>query len=314
MTPQLLTDPAHPAMQPLHAKASLNILLAEVNQRFQKYLPPEYQARGWKLEIDFSTFFLDLDQQQNPRTAFPIADYLNFRVMDSNGNCVKQTLGGIGSYPLRDFDFYTLQQSLDPRNLGDFGKKNAQLHALVQDTLPDYPTVMIACPENSTLIATGKTHAVLGAEYTPNTFSPNLTDAYFARMGMESAFYAPVGAVAPFRLIHQRNKRVEAQDPVTLAAITATMGVFQEVLFPKIYRSQKPLEATYTVDGTAPHTTPLLGGYGYNLDLRNGVLGLYQAMYTGKYFQANEVAIEQLLQTAFYQDTARALQARGYGR
>jgi hypothetical protein len=314
MTPQLLTDPNHPAMQPLHAKASLNIVLAEINQRFQKYLPPEYQARGWKLEIYFSTFFLDVDGQQNPGTTPPITDYLRVLVIDGDGNCVSEVFGAIASYPWRDLDFYTLQTKIDPLNLGNFGRINAQLHALVQDTLTDYPLVMIACPENSTLFATGKTDPVLGKEYTQSRFFPNITDEYFGLMGLKIALYAPADAAAPFRLIHHQNIDLRSQNPIKKAAIVAVMGPFQEMLWPGIYCSQKPLEAIYKVDRTAPHTPPLLGGYGYILALRNLLLGPYQAMWTAKYFEAHQDAIKQLLETQWYLRTARELMANGYRR
>jgi hypothetical protein len=317
ITPQLLGNPEHPGMTPLYAAQSRRLLLKEFERRFKSLLPEDKQ--DLQARIKFSTALLSLDGQQNPETSFPVADYLVFEIRNAQNEIVFIQTGGIGSYPFRDADFYSLKKGtkIDPWNLDDFGKTNALLHdTTLKSCSPtgifDDPVIMIACPENATLCATSQKHPVLGTKYELQGASKSLTDAYFERMGYQTSFWAPPGAVAPYRVLHRRGVDLNNEPPERLAAVVAMMTIFQEVLWPEIYLSQKSLDKTYKVDRNAPHNKPFLGGAAYQTLLRNLVLGPDQAGWAQQYLEANTVKIEAYLQNAFYQQMARELMNNGY--
>lgn len=249
ITRKILADLNYPEMIPLHADASRRILLNEFDQRFKSLLPEDKQ--DLTAHITFSTALLSLDGQKNPETSFPVADYLVFEIRNAQNAIVFTQTGGIGSYPFRDADFYSLKKGtkIDPWNLGDFGKTNALLHdTTLKSCSPtgifDDPVIMIACPENATLRATSQKHTVLGTKYELQGTSKSLTDAYFERMGYQTSFWAPPGAVAPYRVLHRRGVDLNNEPPEKLAAVVAMMTIFQEVIWPEIYLSQKPLGDT----------------------------------------------------------------------
>lgn len=318
ITPKILADLNYPEMIPLHADASRRILLNEFDQRFKSLLPEDKQ--DLTAHITFSTALLSLDGQQNPETSFPVADYLVFEIRNAQNAIVFTQTGGIGSYPFRDADFYSLKKGtkIDPWNLGDFGKTNALLHdTTLKSCSPtgifDDPVIMIACPENAPLRAPSQKHPVLGTKYELQGTSKSLTDAYFERMGYQTSFWAPPGAVAPYRVLHRRGVDLNNEPPEKLAAVVAMMTIFQEVIWPEIYLSQKPLGDTYKVDRNAPHHNPLLGGAAYNTRLRNLVLGPHQARWAQQWLEINKESIETYLQNALYQQMARELlMGKGY--
>ncbi|MFN5588207.1 MAG: putative oxygenase MesX [Holosporales bacterium] len=316
ITPQLLGNPEHPGMTPLYAAQSRRLLLKEFERRFKSLLPEDKQ--DLQARIKFSTALLSLDGQQNPETSFPVADYLVFEIRNAQNEIVFTQTGGIGSYPFRDADFYSLKKGtkIDPWNLDDFGKTNALLHdTTLKSCSPtgifDDPIIMIACPENATLCATSQTHPVLGTKYELQGASKSLTDAYFERMGYQTSFWAPPGAVAPYRVLHRRGVDLNNEPPERLAAVVAMMTIFQEVLWPKIYLSQKPLDNIYTVDPKAPYNEPFLSGTPYNILLRNLVLGSDQARWAQQFLEINRAPIEIYLQNACYQQMARELIGKG---
>ena len=124
-------------LQATYRTALLERLLTRMNAEFQRFLPPDKRDADLVLQLDYMTVFLTRGATDDPRSAFPAADFLRMRVMNRRTQeVVANSFGANASYIFRDTDFYlilpTLKKNPDgtitTAEFGDCGKLNAMLY------------------------------------------------------------------------------------------------------------------------------------------------------------------------------------------
>lgn len=290
------------ALQATYRTALLKRLLATMNVEFQRFLPADKRDTDLALQLDYMTVFLTTETTDDTRAAFPAADFLRMRVVNTRTQAeVADSFGANASYIFRDTDFYlvlpTLKKSPDgtinTAEFGDCGKLNAMLYrAMFTATSPigvldRYPVSCIAVSDKCPLHRTDAEHPVLGTLYASDQdaarkHSP--TDRYFTLMGLEGSIYLPGGEHAPYRFMHHGD--LLDHSDYELASVIAVMGVFQKLLQYEMYCADEKPGAVYKADRSKPYT-PLAGFPLYDRAARSEGLGAWQGELGVKWAEAN---------------------------
>src|SRR5690606_17210678 len=109
---------------------------------------------------------------------------------------------------------------------------------------------------------------------------PSLTDAYFAKMGLEVRYFMPQGSVAPLAFYH-RGDLLNDYSNLQLIGTISTMETFQKIYRPEIYNANSTAEAVYrpTLDQQDCSRTQI----GYDRTERNE-FAVKQGKYTDAHF------------------------------
>ena len=296
-------------LQASYRTALMRRLLTKMNEEFRRFLPPTNWKHGLLLELDYMTVFLTKEKLDDTRTAFPAADFIRMRVVNTQTQEeVSNSYGGNASYIFRDTDFYltlpTLEKNLDgtydPAELDGFGKLNAMLYrSMFKATSPigvleRFPVSCIAVSDKYPLHRSGTAHPVLGSRYVfdqdaARKRSP--TDIYFHLMGLQGSNYLPGGEKAPYRFMHHGD--LLQRSCYELASVVAVMSVFQKLLQYEIYCADDEPGLVYKAARSKPYT-PLAEFPLYDRQARNETLGAWQGELGVKWARANHDLLEQI--------------------
>ena len=296
-------------LQATYRVALMKQLLMKMNEEFQRFLPPAKREPDLELKLEYMTVFLTKEKTDDTRTAFPAADFLRMRVVNTRTQEeVANSYGANASYIFRDTDFYLILPTLE-RNpdgtintaeFGDCGKLNAMLYrAMFKATSPigvleRFPVSCIAVSDKYPLQRSGGEHPVLGTMYASDQDAARKrspTDRYFHLMGLQGSNYLPKGESAPYRFMHHGDL-LERSD-YELASVIAVMSVFQKLLQYEMYCADEKPGAVYKADRSKPHTR-LAGFPLYDRQARNERLGAWQGELGVKWAQANPDVLKQI--------------------
>lgn len=185
---------------------------------------------------------------------FPLFEVLDLHVLDRwTGERRHGTVGNNFSSYVRDYDFSVRLPALSAGAPGsavpdDFGDLHGKLFQefldsdLYRERFPQTPVICISVSTSRTYRRTANRHPVLGVEYRQDDHS--LTDAYFAKMGLEVRCFMPRGAVAPLAF-YFRGDLLNDYSNLQLAGTVATMEAFQKIYRPEIYNANSAAGHTY---------------------------------------------------------------------
>ncbi|TXR51288.1 putative oxygenase MesX [Quadrisphaera setariae] len=195
------------------------------------------------------TFAADAEGQR-----FPLFEVLDLHVLDRwTGERRHGIVGNNFSSYVRDYDFSVRLPALNagaasstvPDDFGDLHGKLFQEFLdsdLYRERFPQAPVICISVSTSRTYRRTDNRHPVLGVEYRQDEHS--LTDAYFAKMGLEVRYFMPRGAVAPLAF-YFRGDLLNDYSNLQLAGTVATMEAFQKIYRPEIYNANSAAGRTY---------------------------------------------------------------------
>ena len=297
------------ALQATFRRALMERLLRTMNEELQRFLPPDKRDSDLELQLDYMTVFLTKGTRNDTRTAFPAADFLRLRVVNTRTREeVSSSFGGNASYIFRDTDFYltlpTLKKNPDgtisTAEFGTFGQVNAMLYrAMFKATsaigvLDRYPVSCIAVSDKYPLHQSGAEHPVLGSLYASDQDAARKrspTDRYFQLMGLQGSNYLPKGERAPYRFMHHGD--LLQRSDYDLASVIAVMSVFQKLLQYEMYCADEEPGAVYQADRSKPYT-PLAGFPLYDRQARNERLGAWQGEMGVRWAEANAELLSEI--------------------
>lgn len=237
-----------------HRQRNLRNVLAMINRRCNDlaHWDNEYRDR-YEVELDIVSVELRFSHDGEGH-AFPLLEFLDLAVVDQQaGRRVSGIAGNNFSSFLRDFDFSVLLPTLTeaPRTerLPDgFGDLHGRLFQQFLDSdayrnrfsLP--PVICISVSTSRTYRRTENHHPVLGVEYRQD--DPSLTDAYFAKMGLQVRYFLPPGGVAPLAF-YFHGDLLNDYSNLQLIATISTMETFQKIYRPEIYNANSSAAHLY---------------------------------------------------------------------
>lgn len=185
---------------------------------------------------------------------FPLFEMLDTGITDRRtGERTRGIVGNNFSSYLRDFDFSVLLPAVNDGATeftvpDDFGDLHGALFehfldsATYRERFPRSPVICISVSTSRTYRRTDSHHPVLGVEYRQDDHS--LTDAYFARMGLQVRYFMPPGSVAPLAFYFRGDLLTDYSD-LQLIGTISTMETFQKVYRPEIYNAHTAAGALY---------------------------------------------------------------------
>jgi len=186
---------------------------------------------------------------------FPLFEMLDLHVVDLwTGERRHGIVGNNFSSYVRDYDFSVRLPALGAGGPGaalpdDFGDLHGALFrefldsATYRERFGQPPVICISVSTSRTYRRTDNHHPVLGVEYRQD--EPSLTDAYFAKMGLDVRCFMPRGGVAPLAL-YSRGDLLNDYSNLQLAGTLATMEAFQKIYRPEIYSANSAAGSTYS--------------------------------------------------------------------
>ena len=207
----------------------------------------------YRVELDIVTATLYFEAAGTPQ-AFPLIEVLQIHIIDRiQGKRYPGIVGNNLSSYVRDYDFSVRLTALrtaaaDAALPDDFGELHGKLfqHWLDSDAyqsrfaLP--PVICISVSTSKLYHRTANTHPVLGVEYVQP--EPSLTDAYFAKMGLQVRYFMPPGSVAPLAF-YFRGDLLNDYTHLQLLGTISTMETFQKIYRPEIYNANSAAAEVY---------------------------------------------------------------------
>ncbi|WP_084077554.1 putative oxygenase MesX [Demequina sp. NBRC 110057] len=188
--------------------------------------------------------------------SFPLLEVLDIHVVDQNTGTRRHGIVGnnFSSY-VRDYDFSVRLPEASagggkpvlPQDFGDLHGKLFQHFVdseAYRERFPQAPVICISVSTSKTYVRTTNLHPVLGVEYVLEQEGVSLTDAYFAKMGLQVRYFMPAGSVAPLAF-YFRGDLLNDYSDLQLAGTIATMETFQKIYRPEIYNANASAAATY---------------------------------------------------------------------
>lgn len=233
---------------------NLRNTLTMINRRFNDLADWDNPSGDrYTLDLDIVSAQLHLDTDGE---GFPLLEVLDIQIVDQRtGERRHGIVGNNFSSYVRDYDFSVrLPASVDssgkPALPADFGDLHGKLfqHFVDSDTYREHfaqpPVICISVSTSKTYVRTANRHPVLGVEYQLEQEGVSLTDAYFAKMGLQVRYFMPRGSVAPLAL-YFRGDLVNDYTDLQLAGTIATMETFQKIYRPEIYNANSAAPALY---------------------------------------------------------------------
>lgn len=195
------------------------------------------------IELDIISVDLAIGSAGKP---FPAIEMLQTTICDrKTGKRIEGIVGNNFSSYVRDYDFsIRLPQFNKDRAQWtipeDFGDLHGKLFkALVSSsTYSEHfgkpPVICLSVSHNKTYWRTTNHHPVLGYEY--RTDEPSLTEAYFAKMGMQARYFMPWASAAPLAFYFCADL-LNDYTSLELIGTIATMETFQKIYRPEIYNA-----------------------------------------------------------------------------
>jgi hypothetical protein len=237
-----------------HRQENLRNALTMIRRRFNDLADwdnPDQDRYALELEIVSVQIQLTADGTDQQ---FPLFEVLDIQIVDLlNGVRHQGIVGNNFSSYVRDFDFSVVLPAAagysgKPTVPEDFGDLHGKLfqHFLdspvCRERFPQPPVVCISVSTSKTYRRTGNRHPVLGVEYQQDEFS--LTDAYFAKMGLQVRYFMPRGSVAPLAF-YFRGDLLNDYSNLQLIGTISTMETFQKIYRPEIYNANSTAASIY---------------------------------------------------------------------
>jgi len=185
---------------------------------------------------------------------FPLLEFLDIRILDARtGRRHRGIVGNNLSSYVRDFDFSVLLPAVNdaasaftvPDDFGDLHGKLLQ-HFLAssayRERFPQSPVICISVSTSTSYRRTENRHPILGVEYAQDASS--LTDAYFAKMGLQVRYFLPPGSAAPLAF-YFRGDLLSDYSNLQLIGTISTMETFQKIYRPEIYSAHTVAAEVY---------------------------------------------------------------------
>lgn len=249
-------------------QSNLRRAIAMIDNRFNQ-LAHWDNPEGSRYQVSLDIISVDI-YLNDDTTPFPFVEMLETRIHDKVLNKTYQGLVGnsFSSY-VRDYDFSIVlpaynkdksQFSLPP-GYGDLhGKlfKAFLASSVYQAHFAKAPVICLSVSTNKVYRRVDNRHPVLGVEYVQNEDS--LTDAYFAKMGLQVRYFQPEGSVAPFAFYFAGDVCNDFT-PLELIATIATMESFQKIYRPEIYNANAAAPAVFRPSLSYQDYAPTLVAY-----------------------------------------------------
>lgn len=207
----------------------------------------------YTLELDIISAALNFESS-NALHVFPLIEVLEIHIIDTvSGKRHEGIVGNNFSSYVRDFDF-SVRLPAERAAAGssalpdDFGELHGKLFQHFLDSeayrarfsLP--PVICISVSTSTSYQRTANAHPILGVEYVQA--EPSLTDAYFAKMGLQVRYFMPPGSVAPLAF-YFRGDLLNDYSNLQLIGTISTMETFQKIYRPEIYNANAAAAAIY---------------------------------------------------------------------
>lgn len=231
---------------------NLRNTLSMINNRFNE-LAHWDNANGDRYAVELDIISVDIDIEDNGKT-FPTIEILQTSILDlkTNKRIAGMTGNNFSSY-VRDYDFSVLLLAHNkdkatfsvPENYGDLHGKMFQSFlnsATYSQHFKKKPVICLSVAGSRTYHRTTNQHPVLGVEYLQNDYS--LTDAYFAKMGLQVRYFMPANSVAPLAFYFSGDLLSDYTD-LELISTISTMETFQKIYRPEIYNANSAAGQCY---------------------------------------------------------------------
>lgn len=268
-----------------HRQRNLRNAITMINRRFNELAHwDNTDGDRYTVELDIISVGVTLPDASADQS-FPLLEVLETTIVDRVTGVRRQGIVGnnFSSY-VRDYDFSIVLPGTNGALPADFGDLHGKLFDAFVDSdvyrerfgLP--PVVCISVSTSKTYERTTTTHPVLGVEY--RTDAGSLTDAYFAKMGLQVRYFMPAGSVSPLAF-YFRGDLLNDYTPLQLIGTISTMETFQKIYRPEIYNANSAAGAIYRPSLTAEDfsTTHVE----YDREERNRC-ALVQGTYTAEHF------------------------------
>jgi hypothetical protein len=207
----------------------------------------------YTLELDIVSAALNFEAAGTAQV-FPLIEMLEIHIIDTaTGKRHEGIVGNNFSSYVRDYDFSVRLPAARAAMGGsalpdDFGDLHGKLfeHLLesgayqARFSLP--PVICISVSTSKTYRRTANAHPILGVEYAQP--EPSLTDAYFAKMGLQVRYFMPPGSVAPLAFYYRGDLLTDYTN-LQLIGTISTMETFQKIYRPEIYNAHAAAAAIY---------------------------------------------------------------------
>jgi hypothetical protein len=233
-------------------RENLRNALTMIEHRFNELAAPDDDRARYRLELDIVSVSLRFaDGDVGDDEDLPAFEMLQITIVDvRTGERHPGIIGNNFSSYLRDYDFSIRLPAADAGASipDDFGDLHGALFqhfldsAVYRERFPLAPVICISVSTSRTYHRTGHVHPVLGVEYAQD--SASLTDAYFAKMGLQVRYFLPRGASAPLAF-YFRGDLLGDYTPLQLIGTIATMETFQKIYRPEIYNAHSPAGEVY---------------------------------------------------------------------
>lgn len=186
--------------------------------------------------------------------ALPLIEVLKTNIVDRNtGERIEGIVGNNFSSYVRDYDFSVLLLEHNRARPGfstpeDFGDLHGKLFKRFVSSdayrahFSKQPVICLSVSSSKTYRRTANRHPVLGFEYQQDADS--LTDAYFAKMGLQARYFMPPNSVAPLAFYFAGDLLGDYSD-LELIGTISTMDTFQKIYRPEIYNANSAAGKTY---------------------------------------------------------------------
>lgn len=180
---------------------------------------------------------------------FPMVETMEVTVKDKSGDLIAQVAGGNFSSYLRDRDFNLVLPRIKAGNAtaqeaSSFGNLHGATVEMMNQgvwpggvfTSPLHIAISVSGSKNYVRDAAAPSSGPVAATYRlEGDGPPSLTDAYFAKMGLDVQYVLPRGAKAPLALYGDASLSNDQT-----AALLGVMDVLQRIYRPEIYLNNSP--------------------------------------------------------------------------
>lgn len=211
------------------------------------------KADRYAVELEIISVAMNVDSGAAD-DAFPLIEILKTVIIDrKTGERIDGVVGNNFSSYVRDYDFSVVLPAFNSAQAGfavpnDFGELHGKLfkHFVNSKAYKAHfskaPVICLSASSSRTYHRTENLHPILGVEYLQDEHS--LTDAYFAKMGMEVRFFMPPGSVAPLAFYFTGDLLGDYTN-LELVSTIATMETFQKIYRPEIYNANSAAGKCY---------------------------------------------------------------------
>jgi len=211
------------------------------------------ESDRYAVELDIVSVDLHLTAVRDDH-ALPLIEMLKTTVLDRHtGERSAGMVGNNFSSYLRDYDFSIVlpahaKEASVPSAPARFGELHGRLFTcfIQSDEYRAHfdkpPVICLSVSSSRTYYRTDNHHPVLGFEYQQN--DPSLTDAYFAKMGLQVRYFMPANSVAPLAFYFMGDLLADYSN-LELISTISTMDTFQKIYRPEIYNANAAAGKTY---------------------------------------------------------------------